>query len=74
MTKTIISIISTVSLLSVGSSALAEYRNYMGETLDQEVQRLNMERRIRQIEDQQQRIEDQQQQIQQQQMLRMPWH
>ena len=53
MTKTIISIISSVSLLSVGSSAMAEYRNIYGETYQQEVNRLDMEDRLQKIEQQQ---------------------
>ena len=54
MTKTIISIISTVSLLCVGSSGLAEYRNYRGETVNQQFERMRQEQRIRRIEMQQQ--------------------
>ena len=53
MTRTIISIISTVSLLCVGSSGLAEYRNYMGETMQQQQNRQDQERRFRDIEMQQ---------------------
>ena len=60
MTKTIISIISTVSLLSVGSSALAEYRNIYGETLQQQQQRQDMEFRIKKMERQQRQQQHQQ--------------
>ena len=54
MNKAIISIISTVSLLSVGTSALAyEYRNYRGETMQQQHNRHDQERRLRDVELQQ---------------------
>ena len=58
MNRTIISIISTIALLCVGSSGLAyEYRNHRGETLQQSFERSRQEQRMKRLEQRQQRLE-----------------
>jgi len=58
MTKTIFSIFSTIALLCVGSSGLAEYRNMYGETFQQQQNREELEDRIQYLERRQRQRQD----------------